>query len=491
MVYQGGALHWLGSGRVALTGATGVVLSIENHTMKRKSQGTNFKVVLCFERGLDERDVRDVVTLFEWHPGPVSVSNISRPLELRKRGPKGTLLWADAFAAIQSLRESEGIPAESFVQLLTTTNNENNWYAATEEGHMRNGFCHLGDFKWATSAPSSAVAAHYLLTNLFDALVEEAGVPWLSLYHEVSRGCFYDFCEDKKEVAFKLRTADLCSDCLPRLQSIGIPNEFLSQTIRIMEAIRRQALNTKQFLPSEASFHAWPFPVAITRHKAVQATNQLLRFMLLLDHFDSLVRYFYIAHEVVEGRSPVIQERPSLGWWVNQLARSLRGADHFREVVAIAQQERVVSIRNERRGHGWMSASDDAYSGDAKNLERVLDEIEQELRPFLENYRLIVPRQFRLQEGSFVVEGDHLMGSNILHPPFKLQLDSDPRSVGLVQENQVYLTDSNMKRFHKIAPYIQYVLCPTCNHPRVLITNGGSQFIDVFMGHLVQLGGNC
>jgi hypothetical protein len=464
---------------------------LTNAPMSQMTPAAHFNVVLCHERGLEKRHVEDVVALFERHPGPVTVSSISKSVELKKAGPIGSLLWADTFAAIREVREVERVPAESFVYLLTKTANEHNWFATEDPENMRNGFGHLGDFTWTTSAPNSAIVSHYLLKGIFNTLVQDAGIEWLTLWHQKPRGCFFDFCEVKEDLSFKLRTADICGDCLSVFQSIGVPDSLLAQTVTIMETTRRQAINTGQFLSAEVSFSGWPFPVAITRHKAVQAANPLLRFMLLLDHFDSLVRYFYLAHEVVAGRTPAIEERPSLGWWVDQLAKSLKGERHFREIVSIAHQENVVALRNERRGHGWMASSEEAYRGEAENLERVLDQIEQELRPFLEKYRLVRPRQFRLQGGQWVIEGDHLVGSHILHPPFQLTLDSDPRSVGLVQENQVYLTDAKMEQFKVISPFIRYEHCPTCKHPRVLITDGGAQFIDVFMGHRVQLGGTC
>jgi hypothetical protein len=254
-----------------------------------------------------------------------------------------------------------------------------------------------------------------------------------------------------------------------------------------MEASRRLAINTGQFLDHEASFNDWPFPVAITRHKVVQALNPLLRFMLLLDHFDSLVRYFYLAHEVEAGRRPVQVDRPSLGWWVDQLAISLQGQSHFRDVVRIAEQERVVNLRNERRGHGWMSADEESYREEADNLEKTLARIEEELRPFFEKHRLLIPRQIQLTDGTWIVDGDDLLGSHILHPPFRLEFKDDPRAVGLTGLNDVFLTDNRMQKFRRISPFIRSAFCPECRHPRVLITDGGHQFIDVLMGHRVEL----
>jgi hypothetical protein len=254
-----------------------------------------------------------------------------------------------------------------------------------------------------------------------------------------------------------------------------------------MESSRKLAINTGQFLREEASYNDWPFPVAITRHKVVQAQNPLLRFILLLNHFDSLVRYFYLAHEVEAGRQPNQTERPSLGWWVDQLATSLHGEHNFREVVRIAETDRVVSIRNERLGHGWMAATEESYREEAERLERTLAQIEEELRPFFEKHRLLVPRQMQLTEGSWVVDGENLLGSHVLHPPFQLTFEQDPRTHGLSSQNEVFLTDNRMQTFRRISPFIRSAICPECRHARILITDGGSQFIDVFMGHRVKL----
>lgn len=451
------------------------------------SSSPKLSVTLFSEHGLSHQHAEQVAALIERHPGPVSVQVCRRPVPLKVAGPEDTLLWSDTFAAMQLLRETESIPAEEFIFLLTKTNNEDNWYATEDPGNMRNGFGHVGDFSWITSAPSHAVTAHHVLKAIFNTLVTEAGVLWFDLMHEELRGCFFDFCQFKADLHFKLRTADICGDCMNVFQSVGIPDALLAQTIAITETIRRMAVNTGQFLPAQDGFHEWPFPVAITRHKVVQATNPLLRFMLLLDHFDSLVRYFYLAHEVAAGRQPEMEDRPSLGWWVDRLAHSLKGEKHFRQVVSIAQQEKVVALRNEKRGHGWMAANEEAYREEGERLERVLDQIEQELRPFLEKYRLVIPRQIQLHEAGFLVEGDQLTGSHVLHPPFQLSTEADPRSLGLREQNKVYLTDCKMEQFHLMTPHIRHELCPECKHARVLITDGGNQFIDVFVGHRVTL----
>ena len=111
-----------------------------------------------------------------------------------------------------------------------------------------------------TSAPNSAIVSHYLLKGIFNTLVQEAGIDWISLWHRKPRGCFFDFCEVKEDLNLKLRTADICGDCLSVFQSIGIPDSLLAQTVTMMESTRRQALNTGQFLPPETVFSAGHFP---------------------------------------------------------------------------------------------------------------------------------------------------------------------------------------------------------------------------------------
>ena len=397
-------------------------------------------VLLFFEQGLDRKNAAQTAAWFDAvSQGPVTVQVSLHSSSVK---PKRTRqFWygmGECFVALRKLRDDNNIPLATFVFLLTKTQNENNWYAVRDSQQMWNGFVHFGDFTWVTSAPGSVIAAHYTLKLIFNTLLEQAEVPLEKMQHQVARGCFFDFCGNKLELSIKLRTADICGDCMQIFQSACIPDALLKQTAAIMEGSRKLAINTGQFLEDEASFNDWPFPVAITRHKIVQALNPLLRFMLLLDHFDSLVRYFYLAHEVEAGRKPAQVDKPSLGWWVDQLAASLKGQAHFRDVVRIAAQEKVVSLRNEKRGHAWMSVNEESYREDADTLEKTLTRIEEELRPFFEKHRLVIPRHIQLIGGTWVVDGDNLVGSHILHPPFRLEFEQDPRSIGLTGQHDVF-----------------------------------------------------
>lgn len=453
-------------------------------------QRLHCQIFLFIERGVPLDLIEEVSQWFVRNPGPVSIVPQRRSVELPVN-EAGAVTWPDAFVALAKLRTENELPPDAFVYLLMKSPNEENWFAVQDPDEMRNGFGHVDDFSWVTSAPASVIVAHYLLKSVYNALLTDSGVSWIDLWHQEPRGCFFDFCVVKRDLNFKLRTADICGDCMEVFRSIGFPDALLTQTVAIMEESRPLALNTSQFRRSLPQFERWPFPVAVTRHKVTQATNPLLRFMLLLDHFDSMIRYFYLTRELLADRQPVVDPRPSLGWWLNQLAQSLKGERRYREIVAVSQRENVVALRNERRGHGWMSANPEAYEADAEALERTIRLLETELEPFFHSHRLVIPRQTEPVGEVYTAKGDSLTGSHVLHPPLEVTLRSDPLSVGLRRMNEVFVTDAAHERFHLASPFIRSAICPTCHHPRILITDGGDCFIDVFMGHRVHLNTAC
>lgn len=449
---------------------------------------TPINIVILREKELHAEHLRSLQSFMDGHPGPIKTQVIGKPIHMEKSGSiPDTLAWDDLFKVMAEFKQAENLAEETFVCLLTATPNEENWFAVNDPENPRHFFIHADNFSWITSSPSHYVTAHFVIKCLSNGLLSIAGIEFESLRHFEAQGCFNDFCERKKDLCLKLRTADICGDCLAIYQEAGFPTALFEQMAAIFESIRRTAVNTSQFLPEVPAFLAWPYPVAITRHKVVQATRPLFRFLLLLDHFDSMVRYFFLAREISEGRQPVLVDKPSLGWWVDQLARCLKGTNQFREVVIIANDDKVVNLRNERRGHGYMATNENAYAEEAANLEKSLTRIEDELRPFFERYQLVIVREIQLVDEGFQISGDILAGSHSLHPPFQITIPDNPRDRGLSDQHRVYLTDREYERFHSMYPYIRHETCPECKHPRLLITDGGTQYIDAFMGHRVNI----
>jgi hypothetical protein len=61
----------------------------------------------------------------------------------------------------------------------------------------------------------------------------------LNAAHQKSRGCPLDFCDDKEDIVLKIRTGDVCYDCLTRIKDRGVNPLFLGVVFNKMEEIRK------------------------------------------------------------------------------------------------------------------------------------------------------------------------------------------------------------------------------------------------------------
>lgn len=157
------------------------------------SPNLTFKVLLLSERGLDRKHAAEVAAWFRRYPGPVTVEIVTSPVELAL-SESGDIPWEAAFRKLREVRKEAGAPPETFVYLLTVSPNENNWYAVEDLEYFRNGFGHVGDFSWVTSAPSHAISVHYIQKTIFNALLREGNFPLEGIWHQSPRGCMFDFC---------------------------------------------------------------------------------------------------------------------------------------------------------------------------------------------------------------------------------------------------------------------------------------------------------
>ena len=59
-----------------------------------------------------------------------------------------------------------------------------------------------------------------------------------------SIGCINDFCQKKKDVMLKLRTADICDSCLRRAEGKNVDILVMDQLSRTIRALREQFINS-------------------------------------------------------------------------------------------------------------------------------------------------------------------------------------------------------------------------------------------------------
>jgi hypothetical protein len=171
----------------------------------------------------------------------------SRPLRtfsfpfLRK-----TTKWTTIFDKCNTYRLYNNIPNDEFVILLTEVSNTNNWFASLDEKMPFNGFIHTADWnhfiKCQDSFPIAfEVIALVLQKHMFNDYNEAR-----SSVHIDPIGCVNDMCLEKKDIKLKLRTADICPDCMNKLKG-KLSFAEINQALNIMESLRVKMLFSQNF----------------------------------------------------------------------------------------------------------------------------------------------------------------------------------------------------------------------------------------------------
>jgi len=442
---------------------------------------------LLLDRGIVDRIRRFVAQ----HPGPLQIATEVATLQLETNAT-GELPWDSAMARLTAERSRRRWPREHFVCLLTPTPNDQHWFCLPDRDGGRSAIVHVDDWGWITSAPLEAATSYNLVQAVALSAAIASKLDLIDIVHGIRaddphRGCLADFCADKSQIVFKLRTADICGDCLARAESMGVPEAILRQLVSVLEACRRSALGTARYLEEpRPTSDAWPFPVAVTKDKAVQTRDPVERFSRLIDHFDSMVRFACIARAALEGKNIALGPRPSLGDWVQQLRQGTADpATH--EAVRMIEAEGIVHLRNEYKGHGYVRSPSE-YSDMNTHLEGVLTDLAARLLSPLLRTPLVIVRGTDLEDGRHVLFGHRATGSNSMFRSWRQQLPEgvDAPRAGIDNFGALALWDETAARCHPLHPFLREEICPACRHPRILVWDG-DQYIDVQIGHRVRL----
>ena len=150
--------------------------------------------------------------------------------------------WEQLFSKTQDYRKKHQIPECELVILLTNTANENNWFATLDPRNPINGFIHCDNWDYFINCPiefpiAYEVVALSLRRNLYQ-FPENLNI----LVHHHPRGCLNDFCENKRDIILKLRTGDICSDCLSSLIKFQIPQTEINHGLDLFARFRERML---------------------------------------------------------------------------------------------------------------------------------------------------------------------------------------------------------------------------------------------------------
>ena len=147
--------------------------------------------------------------------------------------------WNDLFGICIQYRMDNKIPADEQVLLLTDKKNEENWFGAADERTLNNFFVDCSDWHYYFKDfdirfPITYCIAGWLMRKVIFATADEMR----DALHMESIGCLMDFCEEKKQIALKMRTADICYTCLSYSEKNDSNRVYMNQLMQIMDGVR-------------------------------------------------------------------------------------------------------------------------------------------------------------------------------------------------------------------------------------------------------------
>lgn len=216
------------------------------------------------------------------------VSEMARFIEAPEKLTR--LKWEDIFDRCKVFRKSNDISEFEFVILLTDKGNEFNWFAAPDPKGGRNGFVQTSGLGFYLPGFSRASIVYLIVTHLLRHLMFSDIREMSEGVHQTSVGCMNDFCGNKSELILKIRTADLCSDCVKRLEEKKVHPLLASQVFEIMEATRSEILFRDRY-----SLLKKPSRMSITGPNFKIQFPDLANIELKLDKIEKTIYLFFLG----------------------------------------------------------------------------------------------------------------------------------------------------------------------------------------------------
>jgi hypothetical protein len=154
-----------------------------------------------------------------------------------------SLNFDELFGLCDAFRAKNDITENEWVILLTTIRNTKKWFSAF---NGRNIFVDGLDWEYYTKRDGKFGIAYQIVENIFQSMIE---LNIDNVYDEPNIhiefiGCINDMCANKKEIMFKLRTADICESCLQRAVDKAVNPLVLDHISRIIRKLRENFVNS-------------------------------------------------------------------------------------------------------------------------------------------------------------------------------------------------------------------------------------------------------
>ena len=218
--------------------------------------------------------------------------------------------WPQLFKVCTNFRLKNRIPIEDHVILLTEKANDKNWFGCVDAS-MRNYFVHTADWDlyFENNADARFPIAYEIVVWLMRSLMYNNQQEIMDNVHRRPKGCMMDFCEDKKEIVLKMRTADICPSCTMHISKRDLKKTYLKQIFATMDGIRENLLFRQRSVllmePSKLEIRGYRKDIFLTDLGDLQVNlnpKEKSLFLLYLNHPEGIKRSHLVDH-VTELRS--------------------------------------------------------------------------------------------------------------------------------------------------------------------------------------------
>lgn len=175
-----------------------------------------------------------------------SVSNEKEPRSFTFPFSRKTSKWDTLFGKCNNYRSQKGINNNEFVILLTEMSNDKNWFASLDEKMPFNGFIHTSDWNHFIKCNDAFPIAYEVIALLLQKHMFNDYNELRTSVHNDPIGCVNDMCVAKKDIKLKMRTADICPDCMQKLKG-KLSFAEINQSLNVMESLRVKMLFSQNF----------------------------------------------------------------------------------------------------------------------------------------------------------------------------------------------------------------------------------------------------
>lgn len=215
--------------------------------------------------------------------------------------------WRKLFERSNIVRQTESIPEIEASYLITDKENELNYFSAFDVNQPTNGFIQASDWDLFIDSPAAYPIAYQVIATFLQSHMFKSMEEVQHYTHHKPIGCLNDYCQDKSQVLLKLRTADICKNCMSILKDRVEPS-LLKHAIDLMESLRlkmkfvqniddeqtRLKITNKQleFIGNFGTITISLAPMEMAIYKLFLNHKEGIRFADLVDHKDEFLNYY-------------------------------------------------------------------------------------------------------------------------------------------------------------------------------------------------------